>query len=156
MGVAAARIGFDADLHGLVAVAEPFDGLVGMGVVAIADQQAVLALDRFRGADKIIARQRRRDHPVHGGGANLIALVPGSVHQKLQRARGLAAGDAKRRDDLPFRQSEQLCRRRRGAIGARGRGRVKAAGIMRGGIERVAETAAHFITGDDRREHFTA
>ena len=127
-----------------------------MGVVAIADQQTVLALDRFGGADKIIARQRCRDYPVHGGGADLIALVPGSVHQKLQRACGLAAGDAKRRDDLPFRQSKQLCRRRRGAVGACGRGRVKAAGIMRGGIERVAQPAAHLITGDDRSQHVAA
>ena len=47
VGVAAARIGFDADLHGLVDLAEAGDRLVGMGVVAVADQEAVLALDRF-------------------------------------------------------------------------------------------------------------
>src|SRR4029077_18569742 len=45
MGIAAARIGLYADLHGLVAVAEPRDGLAGMGVVAVADQKPVLALD---------------------------------------------------------------------------------------------------------------
>ena len=102
MGIAAARIGLYADLHGLVDLAETGDRLVRMRVVAVADQKAVLALDRFGGADKIIARQSRRDHAVHGGGADLVALVPGAVDQELQRARGLAAGDAKRRDDLLF------------------------------------------------------
>ena len=47
VGVAAARIGLYADLHGLIDLAEPGGRLVGMRVVAVADQQAVLALDRF-------------------------------------------------------------------------------------------------------------
>src|ERR1700730_14690819 len=93
-----------------------------------------------------MACQRGRDHAVHRGGADLIALVPGAVDQNLQRARGLAAGDAERRDDLRLRQPEQFCRRGRGAIGAGGGGGVKTAGIMRGGIERVAEPAARPAT----------
>ena len=124
-----------------------------MGVVAVADQKPVLALDRFGRADEIVARQGRGDHAVHRGGADLIALVPGAVDQKLQRARGLAAGDTERGDDLRFRQPEQFRRRRRGAIGARGRGRMEAARIMRGGIERIAEPAADFIARDDRGQH---
>ncbi len=116
----------------------------------------MLALDRFAGADEIIARQRGRDHAVHRGGADLIALVPGAVDQKLQRARGLAAGDAERGDDLLLRQPEQFRRRRRGAIGSRGRGGMKAARIMRGRIERVAEPAADLIARDDRGQHVAA
>ncbi len=127
-----------------------------MGVVAVADQKAVLALDQLGRADEIITRQRRRDHAVHGGGADLVALVPGTVDQELQRARGLAAGNAERRDDLILRQSEQFRGGCGCAIGASGGGRVKAAGIMRGGIERVAETAAHLVTGDDRGQHVAA
>ena len=127
-----------------------------MGVVAVADQQAVLALDRFGGADEIVARQGGRDHAVHRGGADLVALVPGAVDQELQRSRGLAAGDAECRDDLIFRQPEQLCRGCRRAIGSRRGGGMKAARIMRGGIERVAEPAAHFIAGDNGGQHVAA
>ena len=128
----------------------------GCGVVAVADQKAVLALDRFGRADEIVARQRGRDHAVHRGGADLVALVPGAVDQELQRARGLAAGDAERRDDLVLRQPEQFSRRRGRAIGSRRRGRMKAARVMRGRIERVAEPAAHFIAGHDRGQHVAA
>src|SRR6202034_4284747 len=103
VSVAATRIGFDADLHGLIDLAEARDGLVRMRIVAVADQKAMLALDRFAGANEIIARQGRGDHPVHRGGADLITLVPGAVDQKLQRARGLTAGDAERRLDLLLR-----------------------------------------------------
>ena len=107
-------------------------------------------------ADEIVARQRRGDDAVHRGGADLVALVPGAVDQELQRARGLAAGDAERRDDLVLRQAEQFSGRRRGAIGSGGRGRMKAARVMRGRIERVAEPAAHFIAGHDRGQHVAA
>ena len=127
-----------------------------MRVVAVADQQAVLALDGFGRADEIVARQCRGDHAVHRGSADLIALVPGAVDQELQRARRLAARDAKSRDDLVLRQAEQFSGRRRRAIGSRGRGRVKSSCIMRGGVERVAEPAAHFIAGDDRGQHVAA
>src|SRR6185312_3290943 len=41
MSIAAARIGLYADLHGLVAAAKPGDGLVGMRVVAVANQEPV-------------------------------------------------------------------------------------------------------------------
>src|SRR5436190_6945522 len=58
MGVTAARIWFYADLHGLVSCAELRDRLVGMAVVAIADQEAVLALHRFGCSNEIVARQR--------------------------------------------------------------------------------------------------
>src|SRR6266576_6077041 len=44
VGVAAARIGLYANLHGLVSLAEPGNRSVGMRVVAVADQKAVLAL----------------------------------------------------------------------------------------------------------------
>ena len=91
MGVATARIRFDADLHGLVGRAEAGGGFVGMGVVAVADQQAMLAFHRFGRADEIIARQGRCDHAVHRGGADLIALVPSAVDEELQRAGGLTA-----------------------------------------------------------------
>ena len=57
MGVAATWIGLYADLHGLVDLAEIGDGLFRMRVVAIADEQAMLALDRFGRADEIVARQ---------------------------------------------------------------------------------------------------
>ena len=111
MGVAAARIGFNADLHGLVGRAEARDRLVRMGVVAVADEQAVLAFDRFGRADEVVARQRGGDHAVHGGGADLIALVPGAVDQELQRARGLAAGDAEGGDDLLLATGRTVLRR---------------------------------------------
>jgi len=127
-----------------------------MGVVAVADQKAMLALNRLDCADEIVARQRRGDHAVHRGGADLVALVPGAVDQKLQRTRGLAAGNAKRRDDLLLRQPEQLCRCRGGAIGPGGGGGMESARIMRGRIERVAEPAAYLVTGDDGGEHVAA
>ena len=116
----------------------------------------MLALDRFGRADEFVARKRRGDHAVHRGSADLIALVPGAVDQKLQRARRLAAGDAERGDDLLLRQPEQLSRGRGRAISARRRGRVKAPGIMRGRVERIAEPAADFIAGDDRGQHIAA
>src|SRR3954453_15456725 len=113
-----------------------------MRVVAIADQEAMLAFDRFGSADEIVTRKRRGDHAVHRGGADLVALVPCAVDEELQRAGGLAARYAERRDDLLLRQGEQLCGGCRGAIGARGRGRMKATLVVRGRIERVAEPAA--------------
>src|SRR6202042_2086448 len=45
VGIATARIRLYADLHGLVDLAEIGDRLFRMRVVAIADQQAMLALD---------------------------------------------------------------------------------------------------------------
>ena len=45
MGIAAARIRFYADLERLIDLAEAGDSLVRMRVVAVADQQAMLALD---------------------------------------------------------------------------------------------------------------
>src|SRR3954451_5780243 len=108
MGIAAARIRFYADLQRLIGLAAAGCGLVRMRVVAVADEQAVLALDRFRRADEIVARQRGGDYAVHRGGADLIALVPGAVDQKLQRARGLAAGDAEGGDELLLGEAEQF------------------------------------------------
>ena len=153
MGVAAARIRLHANLERLIDLAEAGSRLVGVRVVAVADQKAMLALDRLDCADEIVARQGGRDHAVHRGGADLVALVPGAVDQKLQRARGLAAGNAESGYDLVLRQTEQFARRRRSAIGSRRRGRVEAARIMRGRVERVAEPAAHFITGHDRSQN---
>src|ERR1700754_5236328 len=101
-----------------------------MRVVAVADQEAMLAFDRFGRADEVIARQRRRDHSVHGGGAHFVALVPGTVYQELQRPRGLAAGDAEPRNDLLLRKAEQFGGARRRAIGSRGRGGMKTARVM--------------------------
>ena len=140
----------------LVGLAEPGDRLVRMRVVGVAGEQAVLALDRFARADEIVARQRRGDHAIHRGGADLVALVPGAVDQELQRARGLAAGDAEGGDDLLLGQAEQFARGGRRAIGAGGRGRVEAARVMRGRVERVAEPAADLIARDDRGQHVAA
>src|SRR6266550_3884814 len=126
-----------------------------MSVVAVADQQPMLAFDRFRRTYEFVARQRRGDHAVHRGGADLVALVPGAVDEKLQRASGLAAGDAERRDDLLLREPQQFCRGGGGAIGSRGRGRMEAARIMRGRVERVAEPAADLIARHDRGKHGT-
>ena len=58
MGVAAARIGFYADLQRLIGLAEAGDSLVGMGVVAVADEETMLALDGFGRTDEIVACQR--------------------------------------------------------------------------------------------------
>ena len=156
VGVAATRIRLYADLHGLVDLAEPGGRLVGMRVVAVADQQAVLAFDQLGRADEFVARQGRGDHAVHGGGADLVALVPGAIDQKLQRARGLAAGDAECRNDLRLRKPEQFSGGRRRAIGAGSRGRMKTLLVMRGRIERIAEPAADFIARDDRGQHLAA
>src|SRR5579863_7051865 len=79
VGIAAARIGFYADLHRLVDLAETGDGLVGMSIVAIANEKAVLAFDRLDRTDEIIARQGRSDHTVHRGSSDLVAFVPGAV-----------------------------------------------------------------------------
>ncbi|CKY52847.1 Uncharacterised protein [Mycobacterium tuberculosis] len=57
VGIAAARIRLYADLHRFINVAETGHGLVRMRVVAVTDQQAVLAFDRFRRADESLARQ---------------------------------------------------------------------------------------------------
>src|SRR6185437_16478728 len=103
--------------------------------VAVADEQAVLALDRFGRTDKVVARERGGDHAIHGGGADLVTLVPGAVDQKLQRARGLAAGDAKGINELLLREAEQFSRGCCCAIGTCGRGRMEAARIMRSRIE---------------------
>src|SRR5439155_4986663 len=117
VGVAAARIRLHADLERLIDLAEAGSCLVGVRVVAVADEEAVLALDGFARTDKVVARQRGGDDAVHRGSANLVALVPGAVDQKLQRARGLAAGNAESRYDLVLRQAKQFARRRRSAIG---------------------------------------
>src|SRR5215212_11913862 len=135
MGIAAARIRFYANLQRLIDLAEAGDSLVGMRVVAVADKKAMLALDRFGCAEKVVARQRGGDDAVHRGGPDLIALVPGAVDQKLQRARGLAAGHAESGYELILRQAEQFAGRRRRPIGSCRRGRMKAARIMRGRIE---------------------
>ncbi len=156
VGVAAARIGFDSDLHGFIGAAEAGDGFCRVGVIGVADQQPVLAFHGFSGSDKSLLGECRGDHAVHGGGADLVALVPGAVDQKLQRSGGLAAGDAERGDQLLFGQAEQLARGGSGAIGAGGRGGMEAACVVRGGIQRVAETAADFIAGDDRGEYLAA
>ncbi|MGY3107283.1 hypothetical protein ACVWW7_003910 [Bradyrhizobium sp. LM6.9] len=124
-----------------------------MRIVGVAGEQAVLALDRFRRADEIVARQRCGNYAVHRGGADLVALVPGAIDQKLQRARGLAAGDAESGDELLLGEAEQLAGGRCCAIGAGGGGGVKAARIMRGRVERVAEPAADFIARNDRGQH---
>src|SRR6185436_8259866 len=99
--------------------------LVGMRVVAVADQQAVLALDRFARADKVVARQRGGDDTVHRSRTDLVALVPGAVDEELQRTRGLAAGNAEGCDDLVLRKAEQFSSGGRGAIGSRGCGRME-------------------------------
>src|SRR4029077_19537560 len=88
--------------------------------------------------------------------ADLIALVPGAIDQKLQRARGLAARDPERRDKLFLRQTEKLSRRGSSTIGTGGGGRMETAGIVRGWIEGVAEPAAHLGTGADGRQHIAA
>src|SRR4029077_6862734 len=64
MGIAAARIGLYANLERLIDLAEASGRLVGMGVVAVADQEAVFALDRLGRADEIVTRQRRGDDAV--------------------------------------------------------------------------------------------
>ena len=114
----------------------------------------MLAFDRFRRADEIVARKRCGNHAVHRRRANLVALVPGAIDEKLQRASRLAAGDAEGGDDPILRQTEQFCRSGRRAIRSSSRRRVKAAAIMRGRIERIAEPAADFVARDDRGQHF--
>src|SRR5258708_12788207 len=127
MGIAAARIGLYADPHGFVDLTKSGDGLFGMGVVAVADQQAMGALDRSGRTDEIAARQGRCDYAVHRGGADLVALVPGPVDEKLQRACGLAAGDAEGGDDLRRRQPEHFPPRPARAKTAPRPARIKAA-----------------------------
>src|SRR6185312_15097723 len=97
---------------------------------------AMLALDRFARSDKVVACQRGGDYAVHRSRPDLVALVPGAVDEELQRARGLAAGNAEGGYDLVLREAKQFACRRRCAIGSRRRGRVEAACIMRGRIER--------------------
>ena len=116
----------------------------------------MLALDRLGCADKVVARQGRRDHAVHRGRADLVALVPAAIDQELQRAGRLAAGNAKRGDDLLFRQTKQFRRSGRRPIRPGGRGGMKAAGIMRGRIERIAEPAADLVACDDSGQYFAA
>src|SRR4029077_13068098 len=77
VGIAATWIGLYTDLERLIGLAEAGGRLLGMGIVAVADQQPVFAFDRFGRADKLVARQCGGDYAVHCGGADLIALVPG-------------------------------------------------------------------------------
>ena len=83
MGIAAARIGFYADLHGSRRSSQARRPPCRDVRVGVAGEQAVLAFDRFRRAEEIFARQRRGDNAVHRGSANLEVLVPGAVDEEL-------------------------------------------------------------------------
>ena len=154
MGVAAARIRLYANLERLIGFAEAGGRLVGMRVVAVAARGSpcLPSTDSVEPTKSLRASVAAMT-PFIAAAPDLVALVPGAVDQKLQRACGLAAGHAEGGDDLVLRQAEQFARGRRRAIGSRGRGWMKAARIMRGRIERVAEPAADFIAGHDRGQH---
>jgi len=114
----------------------------------------MLAFDRFRSADETFAGQRRGDQPVHGCRANLIALVPATIDEELQRPGRLAGRHAEGGSNAGAVETKQFsCRGGRPEC-AGGGGWMKTTRIMGGRIKRVAKPAADFEPGHDCSKQF--
>ena len=156
MPVAARWIRFDRGRHQLETGTQVLHRARGNRVRRIRGKKPVLAFYRRGGTLETLARKRCRDQAAHRGPADLEALGPCPVGEKLQTARALAERNSQRRCQPCAVEPEHARCRRRGAEDAACRRRMEPALVMVARWQRERDPARHLVAGHDAREHVGA
>ena len=153
MAVAARWIGLDSDGHGLPHRTQTFDRLCRIGVRRVRVQESVLALDGLGRTAEPLAGEAGRSQSAHGGVADVVALGPGTVEQKLHGPRRLAQADTEAPLDLLAGQTEHVGRGGRRPESTACRRRMEATRVMVARTERQTKSDLYLVTGDDGGEY---
>ena len=147
--VAAAGVRLDRHAHDLQRPAQVGEQALRIGRVAIGVQHAQAALEDARRAVEAGGGQAGGGDPGVAGPAGVESFGPGAVGQILERAGGHRAGDAQGVGQRSAVEIEQAAGGHRGAEDAGHAGRMEAAGVGRGRVQRVADAHGDLVAGDD-------